>query len=98
MVIDEPNAGGRRQFNRYDTFPYYVRPTLLNRWGLGAWISRLAGRPVPGDAGYSPEGFKTSDVGPSLFAGKGREEAEETKARLGQERLGGCPFGQRASF
>jgi hypothetical protein len=96
MVRDEPDAEGRRQFNHYDNLPYYVRPTLLNRWGPGAWSSRLAGLPLPGDAGYLPEGFKTHDVGPSLFTGKGSEEAEETKARLGRERLGGCPFNQRA--
>lgn len=92
LVEDQADADGRRHFSRYDTLPYYVKPTFLNRWGPGAMASRLMGVPLPGDPGYYPEGFKTSDAGPSALSGKGRVEAEMTKERLAKERTGGCPF------
>ena len=92
LVNDHADANGRRHFTRYDTLPYYVMPTFLNRWGPGALASRLRGVPVPGDEGFYPEGFKTSDAGPSAFSGKGRLEAERTMERLAKERTGGCPF------
>lgn len=74
--------------------PYYVRPTLLRRWGPEAWASRLQGLPVPGDEGgkYHPHGYTIPEVGPDSFAGKGAEKARETIARLQESRTGGCPF------
>lgn len=92
LVEKIADADGRRHFTRYDTLPYYVKPTLYNRWGLGAIASRLMGVPVPGDEGFCPEGFMTSDAGPAALMGKGRLEAEGTKKRLAKERTGGCPF------
>ena len=92
LVGKKADAEGRRHFIRYDTLPYYVKPTVFNRWGPGAIASRLMGVPLPGDDGYYPEGFKTSDVGPAALRGKGRVEAEKTKDRLVKERTGGCPF------
>ena len=101
QVRDEADAQGRRTLRLYDNFPYYVRPTLMNRWGPGAWMSWLMGRPLPGDAGFTPEGFLTEKVGPKLFehTGKRKEdwgrEAEQTKERLRKERTGGCPFNMK---
>jgi hypothetical protein len=98
QVNDEPDAEGRRTLKLYDNFPYYVRPTLMNRWGPGAWMSWLMGRPLPGDEGYMPEGFLTENVGPKIFDHKGKRkedwegEAEKTRERLRGERTGGCPF------
>ena len=91
-VTDIPDAQGRRHLVNYDNFPYYVKPTLMNRWGPGAWVSWLNGRPLPGDEGYFPEGFKSSEVGPNIFRGKGGKEAEVTMSRLRKERTSGCPF------
>jgi hypothetical protein len=92
LVEKKADSDGRRHLIRYDTIPYYVKPTLLNRYGPAALVSRLLGVPLPGDEGYFPEGFTTSDVGPSALIGKGHVEAEKTKARLAKERTGGCPF------
>jgi hypothetical protein len=93
-VSDEPTPEGRYFFAKYDALPFYVKPTFLNRWGPGAWISKLMGLPVPGDEGdtYFPNGYKTSEVGPKFFVGKGAKEGKETVKRLEKERTSGCPF------
>jgi hypothetical protein len=98
QVRDKPDFQGRRTLTLYDNFPYYVKPTLMNRWGLGAWTSWLMGQPLPGDEGFMPEGFLTEKVGPKMFEDKRKRggdwetEAEETERRLRRERTGGCPF------
>ena len=63
----------------YDADPWYVKPTLLSRWNLRAWIRRAQGLPLPGDEGnrYCPMGFTMGDIGPKI--GRGQQgEAEET--------------------
>lgn len=91
---DSPSPEGRFFFKKYDALPYYVKPTFFNRWGPGAWISSIMGLPVPGDEDdtYYPNGYKTSEVGPKFFVGKGTEEAAETVKTLKTKRTGGCPF------
>ncbi|KAM5458159.1 hypothetical protein MaudCBS49596_000071 [Microsporum audouinii] len=78
----------------WDNVPYYVKPTLWNRWGPEALFTRLLGKPVPGDDGdkYSPDGFNPPDVGPLRFSGKGKEYHDQMKKRLQAERTGQCPF------
>ncbi|WEW55834.1 hypothetical protein PRK78_001267 [Emydomyces testavorans] len=75
--------------------PFYVKPTLWNRWGPSARIKRLLQLPLPGDEDetYFPGGYYTPDVGPRAFVGKGGEYVEQTTARLKAERKGQCPFG-----
>jgi hypothetical protein len=102
QVRDEPDAQGRRTLRVYDNFPYYVKPTLMNRWGPRAWMSWLAGLPLPGDEGFMPEGFLTEKVGPKIFEPEGKQkedwerEAAETRKRLRRDRTGGCPFNVKA--
>ncbi len=94
LLDDKADAQGRRAFARYDAHPFYVRPTLWNRWGPPAWPSRLLGLPLPGDDGdtYYPKGYTVPEIGPNTFIGKGMAAADETKARLRKDRTGGCPF------
>lgn len=98
QIRDVSDAQGRRTLRFYDNFPYYVKPTLINRWGPGAWTSWLTGRPLPGDERFMPEGFLTEKVGPKIFEDDGKRrsdwerEANETRERLRRERTGGCPF------
>lgn len=94
LIDDNQDAQGRRAFTRYDAYPFYVRPTLWNRWGPVAWTTWLQGLPLPGDDGdaYYPNGYSVPEVGPNMFVGKGAVAAEETKARLRKERTGRCPF------
>lgn len=74
--------------------PFYVQPTIWNRWGPVAWFKRALGLPLPGDDGdkYYPQGYYTPDLGPKYFEGKGRKELEVIKEGLRAQRLGQCPF------
>jgi hypothetical protein len=94
LIDEHVDSQGRRALKRYEAHPFYVRPTLWNRWGPPAWPSRFLGLPLPGDDGetYYPHGFSIQEVGPSMFVGKGTAAADETKARLRGVRTGGCPF------
>lgn len=80
---------------KWDAAPYYVKPTLWNRWlSPTAWITRLLRLPVPGDEGdnYYPRGYDIADVGPRAFAGRGKDYIARQKEVLRKERTGGCPF------
>lgn len=94
VFTEEPDERGRNFIKIWDAVPYYVKPTLWNRWGPASWLKRLSGLPLPGDEGdkYHPGGYQTSNVGPRYFEGKGVSQMEETKAILGKGRTGGCPF------
>jgi len=64
----------------YFAAPYYVKPTIFNRWGPAAWISWLSGLPLPGDDGgkYGPQGYKIVELGPNL----GRSAQAVTEAEV----------------
>lgn len=78
----------------YLAHPWYVKPTIVRRWGPGAWITRLLSFELLGDDGdkYSPDGYTFAEIGPQSLSGNGVKEMEDTRARLVQQRRGGCPF------
>ena len=78
----------------YLSYPWYVKPTLLRRWGPKSWITRLLGRKLPGDDGnkYLPEGWTHAEIGPRALSGKGIEKMDEDYKRLVSQKRGGCPF------
>ncbi|KAJ9095349.1 hypothetical protein QFC21_005715 [Naganishia friedmannii] len=90
----DPKTGLYQQVD-YVTFPYYVRPSLWNRYGPATWPSWLFGVPLPGDEGvkYRPEGYSLEEIGPERMEGKGKEWMEEDR-RWCQEMMGAsiCPF------
>ncbi|KAL4941957.1 hypothetical protein BDV06DRAFT_170965 [Aspergillus oleicola] len=94
IFTDEPNEYGRYYVNIYEAIPYYVKPTLWNRWGPGAWVSWAMGMPLPGDEDdkYYPRGFDLEDLGPKYFEGKGRKSVAEIRELLKKERRGQAPF------
>ncbi|KAL4913312.1 streptococcal 67 kDa myosin-cross-reactive antigen like family-domain-containing protein [Aspergillus aurantiobrunneus] len=94
IFTDEPNEYGRYYVNLYEAIPYYVKPTIWNRWGPKAWVSRLMGMPLPGDEDdkYYPQGFDLEDLGPKYFEGKGRKTVAEIREHLKKERRGQAPF------
>ncbi|KAL4807880.1 streptococcal 67 kDa myosin-cross-reactive antigen like family-domain-containing protein [Aspergillus unguis] len=94
IFTDEPNEFGRYYINVYEAVPYYVKPTLWNRWGPGAWVSWAMGMPLPGDEDdkYYPRGFDAEDLGPKYFEGKGRKTVGEIRETLKRERRGQAPF------
>ncbi|KAL4861889.1 hypothetical protein BDV12DRAFT_207670 [Aspergillus spectabilis] len=94
IFTDEPNEYGRYYVNLYEAIPYYVKPTIWNRWGPGAWVSWAMGMPLPGDEDdkYYPRGFDLEDLGPKYFEGKGRKTVAEIRELLKKERRGQAPF------
>ncbi|KAE8404993.1 67 kDa myosin-cross-reactive antigen family protein [Aspergillus pseudonomiae] len=85
VFSDGSNEHGRHYVSTWSGAPYYVKPTLSNRWGLSAWFMRLLGLPLPGDEGekYYPKGFDTAELGPKYFEGKGRK----TEANVPPEKI-----------
>ena len=81
--------------NYYTALPYYVKPTLVNRWSPDAWVRRLQGLAIPGDEGdkYSPRGFKLIDIGPPI--GKAGQKAMEEKVEIVGELKFPMNFSQR---
>ncbi|KAM0807802.1 putative ER-bound oxygenase mpaB/mpaB'/Rubber oxygenase catalytic domain-containing protein [Seiridium cardinale] len=79
----------------YGNYPFYVRPTLWNRWGPGAWAIWLYGGKVPGDQPreYMSRGYKFEDLGPVNCTGKGGDEMKADVERMKTKGMGGCPFG-----
>ncbi|KAJ5127176.1 hypothetical protein N7448_007955 [Penicillium atrosanguineum] len=91
---EEPDQSNRFFLTQWEAAPYYVKPTLWNRWGPMAWLTWALGRPVPGDEGdkFYPSGYTIPDVGPKHFEGKGKKELEEMMEQLKEFRTGKCPF------
>ncbi|KAF7589609.1 hypothetical protein BBP40_004023 [Aspergillus hancockii] len=91
---EQPDENGRIFLTKWEAAPYYVKPTIWDRWGPMAWLTWAMGRPLPGDEGdkYYPRGYYTPDVGPKYFEGKGRASLEEYMEELKSSRTGQCPF------
>lgn len=95
FIPDGPNPQtGRFNARRYRIHPWYVKPTMLKRWGPKAWWIWMNGGVLPGDCMYKyhPEGYTTTEVGPESKKGKGKQQMDETQSRLSQKNRGGCPF------
>ncbi|KAJ5166834.1 uncharacterized protein N7482_005615 [Penicillium canariense] len=91
---EEPDENNRFFLTEWEAAPYYVKPTFWNRWGPMAWVTRMLGRPLPGDEGdkYYPHGYHIQDMGPRYFEGKGRKALEEAMEEFKEYRTGKCPF------
>ncbi|KAI1440997.1 hypothetical protein F5Y02DRAFT_431580 [Annulohypoxylon stygium] len=90
----DPNTGRMTQVIPYGNFPFYIKPTLWNRWGPAAWAIWAYGGKVPGDdpEQYMPQGYLFSDIGPRNRMGKGIKEAEADAERIKASGWSGCPF------
>lgn len=93
VFSEKPNKYGRHSILLYEGAPFYVEPTIWNRWGPTAWFKWALGQPLPGDSDrYYPQGYYAPDLGPKYFEGKGRKELELIKDGLRERRTGHCPF------
>ncbi|KAK7753054.1 hypothetical protein SLS62_005004 [Diatrype stigma] len=90
----DPATGRMSLGMSYGSFPFYIKPTLWNRWGPGAWVIWLAGGKVPGDDPdeFMPQGYSFEDVGPRNRANMGKEEMDIDAEELMKSGRGGCPF------
>lgn len=92
----EPSQAGTYHFTTYEAHPWYVKPSLWNRYGPMVWMTWILGLPVPGDEGdrYRPNGYKIPDIGPDFMRGKGVDFMTASKEKLVGERQRRCPFGR----
>ncbi|KAI0159978.1 hypothetical protein GGR52DRAFT_563795 [Hypoxylon sp. FL1284] len=60
-----PQHQSRTILTSYVGAPYYVKPTLWNRWGPGAWWWWCLGHPIPtqGIQHFVPEGYLIHEIG-----------------------------------
>ncbi|KAE8371885.1 hypothetical protein BDV26DRAFT_298391 [Aspergillus bertholletiae] len=96
-VLDAaPDASTERYtFNEWLDNPWYVKPTLLNRWGPKAWSVRLFGTGnVPTSNGpFRGEGYDMKSIGPPNMENKGQAEVEAIfEGFKGKSTPAGCPF------
>ncbi|XXG99320.1 hypothetical protein Hte_005657 [Hypoxylon texense] len=58
----------RTVLTSYVGAPYYVKPTLWNRWGPGAWWWWFLGHPIPAQDNqhFIAEGYLIPEIGPRL--------------------------------
>jgi hypothetical protein len=89
-----PSPNGTYFSLKYEAAPYYIQPTIWQRWSPNAWYLWIMGLPIPGDEGskYHPEGYKITDMGPRGMKGKGGEYMAEAVQGFETSRTGGCPF------
>ncbi|CAI7618712.1 unnamed protein product [Penicillium pancosmium] len=94
VFTEEPNKHGRNFVLFYEGAPFYVQPTIWNRWGPVAWFKWALGQPLPGDDGdkYYPQGYRTADLGPRYFEGKGQKEVIGIREELRAQRMEQNPF------
>ncbi|KAI1432556.1 hypothetical protein GGR50DRAFT_688863 [Xylaria sp. CBS 124048] len=88
-------ATGRMRFRvAYGHYPFYIRPTLWNRWGPKAWAVWLYGGKLPGDdpEEFMPEGYLFTDLGPRNRMGTGAEEMEVDVKKMQASGRASCPF------
>lgn len=91
---DKPSKEGRYFMYTWETVPWYVQPSLWNRYSFQSWKSWIMGQPAPGDEGekYWPKGYKILEIGPDSMRGKGEGYVRESREKLVAERMKGCPF------
>ncbi|KAI1127214.1 hypothetical protein F5Y10DRAFT_243146 [Nemania abortiva] len=85
----------RYQSQRWLGRPWYVKTSLLDRWGLPAWMlwmNGAASSAVFDEKSFIPEGYLIEDVGPAFHVGKGRDEMGDTVSFLDSKSTARCPF------
>ncbi|KAI0466233.1 hypothetical protein F4859DRAFT_329977 [Xylaria cf. heliscus] len=90
----DPKTGRINMRMPYGNHPFYVKPTIWNRWGPKAWAIWLYGGKIPGDnpGQYIPQGYLWTDLGPTNRMGLGIEEMGVDIKKLKATDRRGCPF------
>lgn len=98
FMTKDLSENGTYYYQKYDAAPYYVKPSLWERWKPGAWKSWMMGLPIPGDEGdkYFPGGYKIPEIGPLSMRGNGHGYIKAKVEELGKTRTGGRVFNTKA--
>ncbi|KAI0204391.1 hypothetical protein F4808DRAFT_340987 [Astrocystis sublimbata] len=90
----DPKTGRLSMHMSYGNYPFYVKPTIWNRWGPQAWAIWLCGGKLPGDdpSKHMPQGCLWTDLGPTNRMGVGAEEMEVDIQKFKSSDRRGCPF------
>ncbi|KAB8273230.1 hypothetical protein BDV30DRAFT_249088 [Aspergillus minisclerotigenes] len=86
---------GRYAIKEWLDNPWYVKPTLLNRWGPKSWAVRLFGTGnVPTKNGpFRDEGYDIKAIGPQIMENKGQADVEAIAENFRKREIpAGCPF------
>ena len=71
----------------YIAEPYFVPPSIWNRWSPGAWWYWFLGLPLPGDREtFQPKGASIPDLGPNLGKTAETQQREEEALRMAEIR------------
>lgn len=89
---------GRFHATHYVDRPWYIEPSLSNRWHIVSWILWSVGGAIPSkdNPENRPEGYKIADLGPENMEGKGIQEMDMARSLLA-EQVRKCPFAHMAT-
>jgi hypothetical protein len=81
-----PHDEKKTVMTSYIGAPYFVAPSVWNRWSPGAWWWWMLGLPLPGDkprngSTYHPGGYSIPQVGPRVGKGVVSQRREEDAVR-----------------
>lgn len=99
-VHDTPNPETNLyNFQRKGLQPWYMKPSLVSKWGPGALLVKAFGGRVPGSRGdkYIPQGYDLMTIGPEQQKGKGIEEMVPDIEVIKAKGVATCPFSQAKS-
>jgi hypothetical protein len=95
MLSSSPDPGtGLYTANFWIAHPWYVKPTLSNRWSFKAVLAWMTGGPcLRKDGPWLADGYDLRTIGPDAQKKRGADEMEEIFADLKKQGYaGGCPF------
>jgi hypothetical protein len=94
-VAESPNSKtGQYNFVHKTLQPWYIEPTIWNKWGPRATLYRIFGGKPAGTGGdrFYPQGYDLNTIGPKPFEDRGKEEMAATVRYLKARGAASCPF------
>lgn len=94
-ISQNPDPKTKRHYwLNYTAEPWYVFPTLQERWGVKGWARWAMGKSLPGDKGahYHPQGYHIHELGPRPLSTNEIPGKEAAGMILNQAGSRGCPF------
>jgi hypothetical protein len=91
-LSDADSKTGKFHAKRYIAHPWYISPSIGQRWSLKSWFLWITGGYVPSStySEYRPEGYRINELGPIQFEGHGLGDMEIASHMIRE--IQGCPF------